>query len=387
MHVPQLLHTTLKKSLPNMHSQRLSSLLDVANSLLHHGKLALSSLGRHMPSKAKVKHKIKKVDRLLGNGQLRCERIGIYRSLAHQAIGAKKRITVLVDWSPCAQNDNQLLKASLALAHRSVTLYEEVHPIKKLGKYAVHKAFLAALKKVLPSDVEVLIITDSGFRTEWFDLVFKQGWHFEGRIRTNMNYSKNKGKSWLSCRALYKQATDKVKYIGKVWLTKGRKYSCEMYLYKEKPSKKIKRNYKRKGGKTIEAYRKAYKDPWLLVTSLPHTKNKEKWVVEQYRLRMKIEHEFRDTKDSKWGIGFRYTQTLDPKRLEILLLIAAVALFMLWLIGLHAEKNKWQYAYQANTVKSYRVLSLVFLGLQVLTHEPERITEAILSELLRKEIS
>jgi len=51
----------------------------------------------------------------------------------------------------------------------------------------------------------------------------------------------------------------------------------------------------------------------------------------------------------------------------VLLLINALALFIDWLMGKVAELRKLHHCYQANTERSRRVLSFVFLGLRVLS--------------------
>ena len=85
-----------------------------------------------------------------------------------------------------------------------------------------------------------------------------------------------------------------------------------------------------------------------------------------YRKRMKIEHDFRDSKDPKWGLGLRRSRSMDPGRLSIQLLIGALAAFVLWLIGLCLEKKGLHRDFQANSVKHKRVLSLVFLALEAI---------------------
>jgi hypothetical protein len=67
--------------------------------------------------------------------------------------------------------------------------------------------------------------------------------------------------------------------------------------------------------------------------------------------------------------------TKNAERLQLLLLIGHLAIFILWLIGLAAELKNLHYDYQANTIKKRRVLSLVFLGLQIIRHQSSIITE------------
>lgn len=375
MRVVKLLHNQLKKALPNIHSKRLYRLVETSSSLLRTATLSIASLGRHSKGSSQVKNKIKAVDRLVGNGHLHSEHLDIYQTQAALIIGAMKKIDILVDWSSVGSHENHMLRASLALEGRSMTLYQEVHPEKKLGTYKVHKQFLSNLKKLLPAHCEPLIITDAGFRTEWFELVSQNGWDFEGRHLSNMKYRLEGRQEWENCCELYKKATKIPKYIGKIVLSKNRELSCELYLYSDKKDRKKKINKKRKitSGKGDKQYRKNTKTPWLLITSKPHKKDSAKKVVRKYSRRMKVEHDFRDTKDPKWGIGLRYTRTRDIRRLEVLLLIGSLALLMLWLIGLAAEMKRLHYQFQANTIKNRRVLSLIFLGKQVVEHALHKI--------------
>lgn len=56
-----------------------------------------------------------------------------------------------------------VLRASLSMSGRSMVIYEESHPKKKENNHATHKEFLNQLKKLLPSSVTPIIVTDAGF--------------------------------------------------------------------------------------------------------------------------------------------------------------------------------------------------------------------------------
>ncbi len=160
MHAIELLHTLLAKSGAVKHETRLNSLLKSVTSIMQGGKLSLTSIGRHMSGQAKVKNNIKSAYNLLTNGRLHHERKFIYHALAQYLLGGKKHIDIVVDWSPCVTHANQILKASIVLRGRSMTLYEEVHPEQKLGNYKVHQRFLERLKLMLPGDIQVTIMCD-----------------------------------------------------------------------------------------------------------------------------------------------------------------------------------------------------------------------------------
>jgi hypothetical protein len=375
MQAQGLLHKLLEKSGVIGHKKRLVCLIRMVESVTREGKLSLTNIGRHLSGAAKVKHKIKAVNNLLGNRGLVEERGAIYELLTATMIGGLKEVLVLVDWSSCESHEHHILKASVVLNGRSMTLYEEVHPEKNLGKYKVHKKYLKKLKEIIPLDCHVIIETDAGFRTEWFELVLEKGWDFIGRLRSNMLCQFEGEDKWISCSSLYSKAKKQAKYLGNVLLSKGRKLRCSLYLYKEKGRKKQTKKRKILSGKMDKSYAKANREPWLLATSLSGGELQAKQVVNRYRGRMKIEHEFRDTKNGEWGVGLEYSRTKDIERLELLLLIGHLAIFILWATGLAAEKKSLQYSYQANTEKKRRVLSLVFLGLQVLWHAPKSISQ------------
>ena len=81
---------------------------------------------------------------------------------------------------------------------------------------------------------------------------------------------------------------------------------------------------------------------------------------------MQIEEGFRDLKSSKYGFSFEEAFSKKIKRIEILLLIAMLAALMAWLIEYIGEEKKLQYQFQANSIKSHRVLSLFYLGCQMI---------------------
>lgn len=382
MYVVILLQKHFKKSLSNIHVKRINRLLLTAESLLLRAKLTVTSLGRHTKGSAYVKHKIKAVDRILSNKHILKERINIYKSIAEKLIGGLTRIDIIVDWSPAGNHENHILRASLLLNEYSMTIYEEVHPQKLLGNYKVHKAFLEKLKLILPVQVRPVVITDAGFKVNWFKLVSSHGWDFEGRI-CSMDY-KLRYDNWEKLTKIHGLATRIAKHVGQVLLTKAHKIPCELYVYrgakKEIPNvgKKHKNN---NFAKEIVRYKKQYNDPWVIATSINIVNKNPKKIIDRYRRRMKIEHGFRSIKNDRWGLGFNETKTRNPYRLSIMLLIAALAMLMLWLIGMIGEQKSLHYRYQVNSIKKHRVLSLIFLGLQIIEHELNNILQTELINL------
>jgi hypothetical protein len=167
--------------------------------------------------------------------------------------------------------------------------------------------------------------------------------------------------------------------VGRGWLSRKQPYACHLYLV---------RKYRRGPGRSRRIHghgtlakraRKLYKDPWLLATSLPHTPGAAKRMMKLYALRMQIEETFRDCKGHRWGFGLQYARSRDPRRWEILLLIGMLATVIHWLVGLTASAHNYARHFQANTLKKRAVLSVYFLGKQLLHSRRFHITR---SELL-----
>jgi hypothetical protein len=89
-------------------------------------------------------------------------------------------------------------------------------------------------------------------------------------------------------------------------------------------------------------------------------------VVSIYSLRMTIEESFRDLKSHQYGFGMSQCKVLKQQRIIVWLQLAALASLLAWMVGYFAESQGLQYQFQANSIKNRRVLSLFYLGCQVM---------------------
>lgn len=366
MHTISLLERWCQRNHVIGHRARLGALVRVVKALLDGGKLTLTHLGRHREGRAFIKHHIKAVDRLLGNVHLHRERIEVYRAMADTLLAHIARPLIVVDWADCElERELLILKTAVPLGGRAVTVYEEVHPMRGYNSPKTHRQFLHRLKAVLPAHVCPIIVTDAGFRGPWFREVQSYGWDWIGRIRNHIKYFRPETGRWCYTHSLYREATPRVRHIGWRCLSKRHRYWCRLYVvraYQRGPGRPQKRkSYRRNDG----LYRKLHRAPWLLATSLPHTRGNAKRVMRAYARRMEIEETFRDLKNHRWGFALRYARTKRTERLEALLLIAALASLVLWLMGLAAKARLWTRHFQANTERRRNVLSIVFLGQQL----------------------
>jgi hypothetical protein len=77
-----------------------------------------------------------------------------------------------------------------------------------------------------------------------------------------------------------------------------------------------------------------------------------------------IEEEFRDIKSSLFGLGFEHYKSRCVKRIKVLILIATLASILANIIGLAIYMVVLHRRYEANTVKTIRVLTFHYLGLR-----------------------
>jgi hypothetical protein len=366
MHGLSLLKKWCERNAVFGHQARLVAVLRVLTSLLNGAKLSLTHLGRGRPGTAFVKHHIKAVDRLLGNPHLQRERHGIYAALARTLLQSQQRPLIIVDWADC-ELDRQLLilKAAIPLGGRAITLYEEVHPMRRYNSPKTHRDFLRRLHQIVPDGIRPIVVTDAGFRGPWFRAVEALGWDWIGRIRNGIKYFKPETGRWCLTHSLYPQATPRVQHIGERCLSKRYRYWCRLYLvraYRRGPGRPRKR---KSYGSNDGLYRRLHRAPWLLATSLPNARGAGKRIVRAYARRMQIEETFRDLKNHRWGYALRYARSARPERLHVLLLLALLAGFVHWLLGLAAQARGWTRHFQANTEVKRATLSIPFLGQQL----------------------
>jgi len=206
MHVDTILHHCLEPLLHHLHRWRQATLLAAVASCLSGPRLCLTDLGRRLAGEARLRHKIKRSDRLLGNRHLQQEAGSIYAARCRVTLARIREPLILIDWSDLkADQSLHLLRASLPVGGRSLTLYEEVHPQKQLGNRVVQQRFLGRLAQLLPASVAPIIIADAGFKVPFYQEVERLGWRWVGRVRGRDYVRLNQ--RWVSCQTLFKRAT------------------------------------------------------------------------------------------------------------------------------------------------------------------------------------
>lgn len=353
------------------------SLFDAVRSITHGDSvLSLTSMGRESASLANSleKHRIKRVDRLLGNARLHQARAQFYQATLALFCPTLQPL-IHVDWSSVYNYDFVMLRAAISIQGRSITVYEEVHPEKKHNNHDVHRNFLANLARILPEGVVPIICTDAGFKVCWFKEVEQMGWYWLARVRGTIKCRLEGEASWHYVKSQHAKATGKASELPTCYLSKQHQHACRGVLYRGR--NKQRHNLNRQGLTTQCAnnrrHAKSAKEPWFLVSNLP-VQVEPHHLVNMYKRRMAIEESFRDCKNEYYGLGLSRSKSRSVERLQVILLIAMMAQLYLYCVGKAAENKGYHHAFQANTIRDRRVLSYAYLAIRIIKHPRFSIT-------------
>ena len=371
MHALHILQQHLREACGGMHLARLQALIACVDAALQAQRLTITDLGRAVASRAHPKHSIKRVDRLLGNDHLYHERSTIYAAIARWLVMDNMRPVIVIDWSDLSKDRRgQLLRAAIPIGGRTLTVYEEVHPLRRLANPGVHRAFLRRLKALLPEDITPIVVTDAGFRTPWFRAVSALGWHWIGRVRNREHVRPEHSHSWIAAKGLYDRASTRPRALGAHQLARSNATACHLFLVKRPKQHRVAKSVGGTPRRSTESLARARmnREPWLLATSPSLAGLRPREIVNIYAQRMQIEEAFRDLKCTRYGLGFELHLSRQLPRLAALLLIASLTLFVLALIGTAARAAGLQRRFQSNTRDSPAVLSLFKLAALVIRH-------------------
>ncbi len=334
----------------NFHKHLLNSLTASLQSLLTNGQCTVTAIGRGIDSDAQEKHCIKRADRLLSHTTMQQTVPEFYTAMTGALVKGKQPL-ILVDWSNAdTQRRHFILRASLAVEGRAMTLLQMVTTESDYNCPYLHKAFLNRLKAMLPKRCRPVIVTDAGFKVPWFKTVSALGWHFIGRVRGQVSLRLPGESEFISVTKIYRKARQQPMVLGEIALGQSQQYACRAVLAGK--GWKLKKSDKHL----------PFKEPWLLVSNLAYCFNYAKKINKLYGARMQIEEAFRDQKSQTYGLASNAHRTKKKDRLEVLLLLAALANWLHYMLGLAAELAGKHRTFQANSLKTRRVLSFNYLG-------------------------
>ncbi len=340
--------------------------------LIRGGDLRPAVLGRYSRRETSQKHRVKAADRLVGNPRLHRARNYVYAVIARLLVRSSKSVVVTVDWTQIDAKHHAIVGA-IPIGGRALPIVSRVFAKAAIPTRAMHRAFLRDLASVLPPRCIPILVTDAGFQGSWVQDVMSRGWQFVTRLRHRTCVRLVGTTTWTANKSLHRKARTRARDLGEWDVGKeavSARYSSRLVLAKrvaKRRHRKGRRGKRLRGGST-QTYVKRYSEPWLLASNLSV---RAELVVDLYAERMQIEELFRDAKSSTMGWSLSAVRSKDPKRLENLLLIATLGMFVVLATGIAAERQGVHRSLQANT-EVRRVLSYFKLGCLVLTTETQR---------------
>jgi hypothetical protein len=329
MHASRILRACLSSVFDEMHAARSRRLLSAVDALVQGRRLTLIDLARSWIGATWVHAPLKALDRLLSNARLHGAIRPLHRALSAWLVRGPSPL-LLVDWTDLERDGRWcLLRAATPVGSRTLTVYERIYPRSVMNHPRVQIEFLRELSQLLPPASVPILVTDAGFRSDWFRAVRGLGWHFLGRVRSNTQVLRHG--SWQPCATLHVLASRSARDLGTCPIVKGQPLSCRLAIVAR--PRRGRDQCTRKGkpcqSTTAKRARKGAREPWLLATSLELSAAR---LVRIYAQRMQIELAFRDLKSHQYGVGFEDSLTRDAKRLSVLLLLHTLATFAAWLM-------------------------------------------------------
>jgi Transposase DDE domain len=344
-----------------VHEARFRAVAVVVEAIMLAQRVTLTAVGRTVRSAAMARHRIKMVDRLLGNARLQRERLAWFAAVAERLVRGQRRVVVLLDWTKI-HGELWALVASVPYVGRSLPILAEARHESEVGSREVHIQFLRALRRVLPMGNRTVIVADGGFRSPFFRACAACGMDFVIRLRNDRAVVEYipRGKR-IKFSRLFGRALDVARCMGMAWpyASSSQVENCRLVLAPSPPKANRRRRYR------DDYERKRAAEPWLLATSLENSHADT--IVQIYRTRMQIEESFRDAKNPRFGWALGHTLTRSVERMNVLLLLAAIALVATMLVGGAADADGLERQFRASS-RAARVLSLFALGSLILRH-------------------
>lgn len=371
MHASRIVARILADVQEAMHAGRWRALHDVVCAAVAGASLSLTALALRTVRTTALRHRVKCVDRLLGNAHLCVERQGIYTALARRWLAGLPQLLIAVDWSSLtADGAWHWLRASVVVEGRSLTVYEEVHPRRHLAKQRVQRRFIERLALLLPpSALPPVVLTDAGFRNPWFRLLGERGWCWIGRIRNRDLVRQPTPGAWFPAKELYRRASARARDLGAYESARSNPLGCRLVLVKRAPKGRKCRypsgRERRNTSKRKIASRN--REPWLLSCSRQLDHMSAESIVKLYAQRMRIEQQFRDTKNVALGMGLAHSRSAGVPRLEALLLVAHIAQLALRLIGEAAKAQQLELQLMSTGRKHRPEISVMTLARRVMS--------------------
>ena len=374
MRALDILQEKLRPHAQKLHSKRWSAIWRVVRGAIDARELWLTGIGRAVAGPELARHRLKVVDRLLGSAAIQASLPTLHRAVASYLLEKISSPVLLVDWT-CVGSKFHVLSAQLLFRGRSLPLLSKAFPTSLKCSPVAQNAFLAELRAVIPAAITPILVTDAGFHLQWFDEALRHGFDYVGRIRSKLTIDVDG--SWLPLEDVHALARRKPIDLGVRAVGKGHSTLRRVVLASE-PNLKGRQRFTTSGTRrhrTADRQRScAAREPWVLLTSLAAPARR---VIQIYDGRMQVEQTFRDLKNHRFGWSLADSRCRSAGRLDVLLLVATLALVVMHAVGIAARASNMVRYFQVNTERRREIFSTVFLAGLVLDRGLHRLLKAL----------
>lgn len=266
----------------------------------------LSEIAREVPGARQHKHRLKRLDRFVGNDRIKVSSlINLWSLWIIKIFCRRKYIEVALDWTTLPGNI-QCLMAAVPFAGRALPLLwvTTTYQAFKDSQNLIEQRLITRLISIIPKEKKLILVADRGFgRAKFFKFLLKLDILFAIRVRADVRIRTVSGRIMLLRKLKLK--SNQVKWF------KDISYREDSLVPKINLAATI---------------AEGSDDSWLIVTNLPQAKT----AIQRYRMRFQIEEWF---KDLKHELGIEGMQIRDSGKVRRLMLISALSYGLLMLVG------------------------------------------------------
>jgi Transposase DDE domain len=299
-----------------IHAQRVASLSDGVDGVLHAASLGVRAIGHGLAvaNGLAPRQAIKPVDRLLSNPKLLREEVA--RCWVRFVVAERKALFVNFDWTEFADADQSMLVLGTQTEHgRSTPLVWKTvtHSELKDPRHAHEDELVGLLADVLPEGVRVTVVADRGFSDSKLyrflqELGVESIMRFRGVVYVaSADGERRKAQDWLGAG-------------GQMRVLRGARVTAE-----GQPVPIV-----------VCVQQKRMQEPWLLASSRSDLPGPA--ITHRYSQRFTVEETFRDVKNPRLGLGLKQTVMARNDRRDALFLLAVRAHTLLTRLGKAGEE-------------------------------------------------
>lgn len=324
-----------------IHAQRVASLRDGVDGVLHAASLGVRAIGQGLAvaNGLAPRHAIKQVDRLLSNPKLMREDVA--RCWVRFVVAERKELIVNFDWTEFQDSDQAMIVLGTQTEHgRSTPLVWKTvtRSALKDQRNAHEDELLGLFADVLPQGVRVTVVADRGFSDiKLYRFLQELGFEYIIRFRgvvfvESAEGERRKARDWLGAG-------------GRMRVLRGARVTAEsqpvpMVVCVQQPQRQ---------------------EPWLLASS--HGDLTGTAITHRYGKRFTVEETFRDVKNPHLGLGLKQTVMERNDRRDALFLLAVLAHTLLTLLGKAGEElamDRWLGATRPRQYSRFRQGQMLF---------------------------